>query len=315
MGAFLVRRTVYGALTVFVISIATFMIFFLIPTGDPAVRIAGKNPTPELLEAIREKYHLNDSLPQQYVFTMKQLVTGQIKSFNVGVKIVPMAAKALPVTLSLCLVASTMWLIAGVSIGIYSARRPGSRLDGWLTIAALIGLSAPVIWLCMVMIYIFTVKLPIFPPGDYLTIYRGGFLGWLYHLILPGMTLAITFAASYALITRTNVSSSMREEWVKTAVSKGIPHERVFVHHVLRLAMIPVIIMFGMDFSMLLAGAIFTETIFGLPGLGSVLMIGIKNYDFPILLMMTLFSCVLIVVSNMLVDIVQAIFDPRIRLG
>jgi peptide/nickel transport system permease protein len=315
MLAFLIRRLVYGALTIWAISVVTFMIFFMIPTGDPAVRIAGKSPTPELIAAITKKYHFDKPLPVQYFYTMKSLVTGQIKSFNIDAKVVPMVLHALPVTLSLVAFAATMWLIIGVAIGIKGARSEGSWMDRALTIGALVGLSFPTIWLAMVLIYVFTVKIPIFPPGDYVTIYRGGFLGWIYHLILPAMTLVIVSAASYALISRTNIRSSMNEEWVKTATAKGINPERVFIHHIFRLAMIPVVIMFGMDLAFTLGGAIFTETIFGLPGIGSVLMLGIRNLDFPILLTMTLFGAALIVFFNIIVDIVQAIIDPRVRLA
>lgn len=315
MLSFLIRRVIYGVLTIWAISVVTFMIFFLIPTGDPAVRIAGKSPTPELIAAINVKYHLKGPLPERYFYTMKELLTGQIKSFNIDAKVVPMIFHALPVTLSLVMVAATLWLVIGVAIGVKGARSEGSFLDRWLTIGALIGLSMPTVWLAMVLIYIFTVKFPIFPAGDYLTIYRGGFIGWLYHLMLPAMTLVIVSAASYALISRTNLRSAMNEEWVKTAIAKGIPPERVFLHHIFRLAMIPIVIMFGMDLAFTLAGAIFTETIFGLPGLGSVLMLGIRNLDLPILLAMTIFGSALIVFFNIVVDVIQAIIDPRIRLA
>lgn len=314
MTGFLIRRLVYGTLTVFLISVVTFMIFTLLPTGDPAVRIAGKSPTPELLAQIRHKLNLDKPLPVQYVTMMKQLFTGKLLSYNLGVEIVPMAMKALPVTLSLCLFAATIWLITGISIGIKGAKHPGSRLDSSLTIAALIGLSFPTVWLALVLMLVFTVWIPIFPPGDYLTIGKGGLIGWGYHLALPACTLAIVSAASYARLTRSSVRQTMAEEWVKTAIAKGIPDTRVFGQHIFRLAMIPLIIMFGMDFAMLLTGAIFTETMFGLPGMGSILMMGIKNMDFPILLMMTIFGSIMIVVANTVVDVIQAMVDPRVRL-
>jgi peptide/nickel transport system permease protein len=315
MGTYILRRLIYGVITIFLISVVTFMIFFLLPTGDPALRIAGKSPTPELLDAIRAKFHLDDSLPQQYVFTMKQLLTGKIRSYNLGTEIMPMIWNALPVTLSLCFVAATLWLGVGVWMGVKGATGQGSRLDGSLTVIALVGLSLPTIWLAAMLLFLFTQKLSIVPPGDYLTIYRGGLLGWLYHLLLPACTLAIVSAASYALVTRTNVRAAMHEEWVKTAIAKGLNADRVFIHHVMRIGMIPILIMFGMDIAATLQGAIFTETIFGLPGLGSVLMLGIRNLDFPILLTMVLFGAVLVVVMNIVVDCLQAMLDPRIRLS
>jgi peptide/nickel transport system permease protein len=315
MGTYILRRLIYGVITLWLISIVTFMIFFLMPTGDPALRIAGKSPTPELLEQIREKYHFNDSLPEQYVYTMKQLLTGDIASFNLGTKVLPMIWSALPVTLSLCLVAATLWLSIGVTLGVQGAKKPGTKLDSSLTVVALLGLSLPTIWLAAMLLFVFTQKIPLFPPGDYLTVYRGGLWGWLYHLLLPAFTLVIVSAASYALVTRTNMRAALGEEWVKTALAKGLDGQRVFVHHIFRLGIIPIVIMFGMDLAATLQGAIFTETIFGLPGLGSVLMLGIRNLDFPILLTMVLFGAALIVVMNIVVDCIQAVLDPRIRLA
>ena len=315
MGGFLLQRLFYGLLTIWGISVVTFMIFFLVPTGDPALRIAGKSPTPEVIEAITKKYHFDDSLPEQYFYLMKNLLTGNIVSYNTGLEVVPMIWNALPVTVSLVAVAATTWLIIGVGLGILGATRPKSRLDTSLTVLSLTGLSIPTLWLAMQLLNFFTVKVPLFPPGDYLTIHTGGFIGWLYHLILPAMTLVIVSAASYALVSRTNMRSALKEEWVKTAVAKGIPRERVFIQHVLRVGIIPVVVMFGMDLASVLSGAIFTEAIFGLPGLGSVLRNGIDNLDFPILLSMTLFGSVLIVVANTTVDVIQAMLDPRVRLG
>lgn len=313
MGGFLLRRLIYGFLTIWGISVVTFMIFFMIPTGDPAVRIAGKSPTPELIAAINKKYHFDESLPQQYFFTMKQIVTGEIISFNTSQKIVPMIYRALPVTISLVLVAATLWISIGVAIGIVGARRPGTKLDRSLTVLSLVGLSMPTLWLAMVLLYLFTVVIPIFPPGDYMTMYRGGFIGWINHLLLPAFTLVIVSAASYALITRTGIRGAMKEEWVKTAMAKGLNKNRIFSQHIFRVGIIPVVVVFGMDLGSSLAGAIFTESIFGLPGLGSVVRTGIDNFDFPILLCMTLFGAVLIIVANIIVDVVQAGLDPRIR--
>jgi peptide/nickel transport system permease protein len=314
MGTFLLRRSLYAIVTMIGISMFTFALFFMVP-GDPAIRLAGKSPTPQLIKAIKHKWHLDQPIPEQYVYTMKQILTGNITSPNTGVKVMPSVLHALPVTASLVAIAATLWLVIGVSIGVVGARNPASKRDSVLTITALIGLSLPTVFLAMALIYLLTVVVPIFPPGDYVTIYRGGFLGWIYHLLLPAMTLVIVSAASYALISRTNLRSSMKEEWVKTAVAKGIPGEQVFIHHVFRLAMIPIVIMFGMDLAATLAGAIFTETIFGLPGLGSVLMVGIRNLEIQTLLVMTLFGSLLIVVANIVVDVVQAALDPRVRLS
>jgi peptide/nickel transport system permease protein len=315
MGTFLIRRLLYGLVTIILISMMTFFIFNVIPGGDPAKQIAGKNATPELVEQINEEYGFDKPKPVQYLNTMKKILNGSIVSYSTGLEVVPLVKKAIPVTFSLMLIASTIWLAIGVSAGIYGAVRPGTKLDGGMTIFMLVGISFPTIWLAVMLLFLFTVKIPIFPPGSYMTIYEGGFLGWLYHLILPAMTLVLVSMASYALVSRTNMRGAMKEEWVKTAVAKGIDPDRVFIHHIFRIGVIPIVIMFGLDLAASLAGAIFTEVIFGLPGLGSVVRTGIDNLDFPILLVMTLFGATLIVIANIVVDVVQAMLDPRIRLA
>ncbi|MBC7643901.1 MAG: ABC transporter permease [Thermoleophilia bacterium] len=316
MGAWLIRRLLRCALTIFAVSLITFAIFFMMPgTGDPAVRMAGKNPTDEQITQIRKQYGMDKSKPVFYATLMKQIVTGAIESKSTGTKVVPAALRGIPVTFSLALVASFIWLAFGITFGIQGALHPGSLRDRMLMIVALIGISVPMAWLSLYSLATFTSIIPIFPPGDYQTVSYGGIFGWMGHLILPGATLAVVFSGVYARMTRSNVRQALREEYVKTAVAKGLPGRQVFTRHVLRTGLIPIIVLFGLDFGALMGGAIFTESIFGIPGLGSFLMDGIKTFDFTVLIVGSLVAATFVVLANMVVDVVQAIVDPRIRLA
>ncbi|MCW2949806.1 MAG: transporter, permease protein, partial [Thermoleophilia bacterium] len=197
--------------------------------------------------------------------------------------------------------------------GAKGATRAGTRLDRGLMIASLIGISFPTAWLSLLMLKWFTSDLPIFPPGGYVSIGEDGMFSWFHHMILPAVTLAIVNAGVYTRMTRTTVRQKLREEYVKTAEAKGLPRGRVFGMHVMRTAMIPIVVMFGMDFAGLLGGAIFTETIFGLPGLGGFVMNGMKNSDFSMLFVGGLIAATFVIVSNTLVDLVQAMLDPKLR--
>lgn len=315
MGTFLVRRILSGLLTVFEVSIIVFFIFFVMIPGDPALRLAGKSPTKDQIEDIRDKYGLDKPLPVQYFETMKLVVTGEITSTNLGVKVVPMVIAALPVTMSLVFFAMIIWVTAGVTAGTAAARDPGSRKDRWIMILALMGVALPIAWLSLYMLAGFTDWIPIFPSDGYQTISEGGIIGWTYHLLLPAITLSILSAGVYARMTRSNVRQAIGEEWVKTATAKGLPERQVFSRHVLRTGLIPIVVLLGLDLGALLGGAVFTESIFGLPGLGSVLITGISLLDINILIVVTMFGTAFVVFGNILADVVQAVADPRVRLS
>jgi peptide/nickel transport system permease protein len=315
MGDFLIKRGLFGLLTIFAVSMFTYIMLVIVPGGDPARRFAGKSPTPELIHTINVQYGFDKPFPMNYLKMMEQIVTGQIVSRNTGANVVQQALHAIPVTASLAVVAMVMWLAVGVSFGIVGATRPGTMWDRGLMIASRVGISMPAAWLALIMLKKFTIDVPIFPPGDYQTIQQGGIFGWLYHLVLPAATLAVLSAGVYARMTRSSVRQSLREEYIKTATAKGLPKNHVFVHHVLRTALIPIIVMLGLDFGALLGGAIFTESVFGLPGLGSVLMVGIQTLDPAIILPCTIIAGVFVIAANIAVDIAQAMIDPRVRLG
>jgi peptide/nickel transport system permease protein len=314
--AFLARRLLRGAFTVWAISVIVFAIFFLMPgTGDPALRMAGKSPTEQEIQAIRHQYCFDRPRVITYWCLMKDIASGDLESRNTGTNVVPEAIRAIPVTFSLAVVASVIWLSFGIAFGITGALRPGTAVDRILMISGLVGISVPAAWLSLYMLAGFTHWVPIFPPGDYVTVARGGIFAWLGHLLLPGATLAVMYAGVYARMTRSSVRQALREEYVKTAVAKGLPQQQVFIRHVLRTGLIPIIVLFGLDLGALMGGAIFTESVFGLPGLGSYLIGGIQNLDFTVLTVGALVAAVFVVLANILVDIAQAVVDPRLRLA
>lgn len=316
MGTFIIRRLVWGVFTIWAISVITFGIFFAIPgTGDPAYRMAGKNPTPELVSKIRTKWCFDKPKVVTYGCLMRRILTGKLESPSLQVNVIPVVLKAIPVTFSLAFFAAAIWLAAGITMGNIGALRQGSAIDRTITIVSLAGVSVPMAWLSIYSLKIWTDTVKIFPAGGYESITEGGIFGWMFHILLPAATLSVVFAGVYARMTRSNIRQALNEEHVKTAVAKGLPSRHIFIHHVLRTGLIPIIVMFGLDLAGLLGGAIFTESIFGLPGLGSVLMNGIGTFDFALLTVCTLIGATFVVLMNIAVDVIQAMVDPRIRLA
>jgi peptide/nickel transport system permease protein len=245
---------------------------------------------------------------------LKMTVTGNFPSPSQGnTNIVPAALKAVPVTFGLAVFASIIWLAAGVTAGAKGATSAGSRLDRTMMIVALAGISFPTAWLSLLLLKWLTADFGLFPPGGYMSVGDGGLFGWMHSMFLPALTLAIVNAGVYTRMTRTTVRQKLREEYVKTAEAKGLPPRRVFGMHVMRTAMIPIVVMFGMDFAGLLGGAIFTESIFGLPGLGGFVMRGLGTTDFSMLFVGGLIAATFVIVANTAVDLVQMVLDPKLR--
>lgn len=316
MGAFLVRRLLWGLFTVWCISVITFGIFFLTDSPDNiATRIAGKNPTPELVAGIKRDWCLDKPRVVTYTCLMRDLLSGELKSQAQGINVVPAVLAAIPVTMSLAFFAAVIWLVVGVTFGIQGALSPDSAKDRVLMVASLLGVSMPMAWLSIYSLKVWTDMMPAFPAGGYLPVSEGGIFGWAYHVLLPAATLAVIFAGIYARMTRTNVRQAMIQEHVRTATAKGLPPRYVFAHHVLRTGLIPILVLFGLDLAVLLGGAVFTESIFGLPGLGSMMMTGISMLDIPTLVACTMVAAAFVVTANIVVDIIQAMVDPRIRLA
>jgi peptide/nickel transport system permease protein len=316
MARFIVRRLVGMVAVLFAISVLVFLIFNVMPSGNPAARIAGKNRTPELIKSVEEEFDLDKPVPQQYVTMMKKILTGELVSYttsheNVDQRIL----EGVPATASLCIGSAVIWMFFGLLFGYISAIRAGRFADVSLTVLALIGISMPIFWLASIFLYYLTFKVEIFPGGGYVELTEDP-IQWAVHLILPWITLAVLFVGFYSRVLRSNMLDVMNEDYVRTARAKGLSERRVMMRHVLRNSLIPIITLFGLDFGALIGGgAIVTETVFGLQGVGQYAGEAIGNQDLAPIMAVTLFGAFFIVLFNTLVDIAYAYLDPRIRLG
>jgi peptide/nickel transport system permease protein len=251
----------------------------------------------------------------QYLTMMKQIFTGQLTSYasaqNVGEQIL----EGLPATLSLCIGAAVIWMSLAILFGYLSAIHAGRFTDRILTILSLVGISMPVFWLAAILLYYLSYKAELFPTGGYTPLTENP-AEWAYHLILPWFTLAVLFIGFYSRVLRSNMLDAMNEDYVRTARAKGISERQVRIRHVLRNSMIPIVTLFGLDFGAVVGGgAILTETVYNIDGVGLYAGKAISSLDLPPLMTVTMFGAFFIVLFNTLVDIAYAVLDPRIRLG
>jgi peptide/nickel transport system permease protein len=321
MGRYLIRRALFLVLVLFVVSVITFVIFVKLPAQDPALRAAGRTPTKELIATIRHKFGLDRPVWVQYWRFAKGFVPlpGMFLdedvyfSYTNHVAVKEEIYKRLPVTGMLAVGAAMIWLMIGLSIGIISAIKPRSFFDRAGMIFALVGVSAPVFWLALLFLYVFWFKLQWLPgsgiPSDQNTI-QAALSG---SFILPWFVLALSFAAFYSRMVRGNLVETMGEDYIRTARAKGLSERRVILKHGLRSALTPVVTMLGLDLGILLGGAVITETVFNLPGLGQYAIRSLLNSDFPAIMGVTLFASFFIIVGNLVVDVAYAFLDPRVR--
>jgi peptide/nickel transport system permease protein len=311
---FLIRRIIGAIAVLFAISILVFLIFNVVPATNPAQRIAGKNANAQLIKNVEEEWGFNKSLPAQYWTQMKLIFTGKVESFQSHINVDKRIAEGIPATASLCIGAAIIWLSFGFLFGYLSAVRAGGWLDRGLTVLALVGVSMPVFWLASLLLYYFTYKIEIFPASGYEPLSNPG--KWFSHLILPWISLAVLFAGFYSRVLRSSMLDVMNEDYVRTARAKGLSQRRVMTKHVLRNSLIPVITLFGLDFGVLIGGgAIVTEKLFNIEGVGLFTAEALETQDFPSIMAVTIFGAFFIVLFNILVDIGYAYLDPRIRLG
>jgi peptide/nickel transport system permease protein len=314
MARFIVRRLAQMVFVMFAVSVLVFLIFNVIPNSDPAVRMAGRQASQSTIEAIRAEWGFNESLPQQYITTMKKVFSGDLESQFTQLPVDDEIKKGLPRTLSLAIGAALLWMFVAICFGLYSAVKAGKFADRFLTIIALIGISMPVFWIGALMNYYLGFKLGWFPNGGYVELTANPF-DWFYHLILPWTALAILFIGFYSRVLRSNVLDTINEDYVRTARAKGLSERQILLRHVLRNSMIPIVTLWGLDFAAVVGGgAILTETVFDLQGVGQYFAESIGQLDVPPVLAVTLFLAFFVVLLNAIVDILYAYLDPRIRL-
>jgi peptide/nickel transport system permease protein len=316
MARFIFRRLIGMVLVLFAVSVLVFLIFNVVPNGDPAVRMAGKNATPVQIDAIRKSWGFNDSLPQQYLNTMEKVFTGNLISYTDQTNVIEEIKKGLPRTFSLAIGAALIWMFFGVVLGLYSAVRAGKFSDRLLTVLALIGISMPVFWVGALMNNYLGYRLNWFPNGGYVEIAEGGLWQWVYHLIMPWTALSLLFIGVYSRVLRSNVLDTINDDYVRTARAKGISERRVLIRHVLRNSLIPIVTLWGLDFGAVVGGgAVLTESVFDLQGVGQYFAEAIGRLDVPPVLGVTMLGAFFIVFVNALVDIAYAVLDPRIRVA
>jgi peptide/nickel transport system permease protein len=320
MGAFALRRAAGLLVVLFAISVMVFLIFNVIPGGDPALRIAGRHPTQQNIRQIRKDWGFDRPLVVQYGDMMERLfVKRDLISYQDQTPVLPTIERGIPRTLSLAVGAALIWLTVGVTIGVISGVQQGRWLDRVLTILALSGVSIPIFWLGAVLLYLLTFRYhswPIFswiPAGGYVPFSEDP-AGWFTHLVLPWLVLAVVSIGFYARVVRASLLDVRALDYVRTARAKGLSEWRVLTRHTLRNCLIPVVTLFGLDLGAAVGGTvILIEPIFGLEGVGQYAQESVSHLDLPPMMALTLYGAFFVVIMNALVDVAYAWLDPRTR--
>jgi peptide/nickel transport system permease protein len=315
MLSFFARRLVGAILVCIAVTFIVFVIFIVVPGGDPAQRIGGKNATPQLIVNIRHSWGFDRPFYYQYWVLMKKMFSGNLVSYTSQQNVISQIVQGVPATFSLTIGAGIIWLFFGILVGVISAMRAGRWSDRLITVLALIGISMPVFWLGIICRYYLAEGglATIFPDGEYIGLSQNPFQ-WFWHLFLPWIVLAVLFIGFYGRVLRGNILDTINEDYVRTAKSKGLSPRRIMRKHVLRTSLIPVITLFGLDFAAVLGGgAILTETVFDLHGVGQYAALSINNFDLPPIMGVTLYGAFFITIFSVFVDLFYAYLDPRIR--
>jgi peptide/nickel transport system permease protein len=330
MYRYLIRRLFWAGVMFVAVTIVSYIIFFLVP-AEPARLLCGAQCPPDQVERVRKEVGLDDPVYTQYLRFFGGLMPVDLSPFHFKTPslghsyatrqpVNEIIKDAAPITASLVIGGAIVWMLVAVPIGILSALRPRSLLDRGAMVFVLIGISAHPVWIGLILIYFVGYKAGLTPLGGYCDMINpstdcGGPVEWFHSLILPWITFAILFAALYVRMIRANVLEAMNEDYVRTARAKGAPEWLVMRSHVLRNAMLPVVTMLGMDIGLALGGAVFTETVYGLPGLGKRALESLEGFDLPAVMGIVVFATICVIVFNLIVDLLYAVIDPRIRLS
>jgi peptide/nickel transport system permease protein len=312
---FAVRRLFAAMGVLFVISVLTFLIFAAIPNGDPAIRLAGRTANQAEIAQIRHEWGFDKPIYVQYVKTMDKILTASVVSYSQGVNVLDSIRQGLPATLSLAIGAGIIWLALGVLFGVLTAVRAGRFTDRALTVLAFIGVSSPPFFLGALAIYYAGYKANIIPLGGYVPLTQNPWQ-WFTHLIAPWLVLSVLFIGIYSRVLRSTILDTEHEDFVRTARAKGLSERQVLMRHTLRNSLIPIISLWGLDFAQVIGGgAILTESVFNLHGVGQLAADAIGRLDVPVVLVVTMLTAFFVVLLGAVVDIVYAMLDPRIRLS
>jgi peptide/nickel transport system permease protein len=321
---FLIRRIVFGLITLWVIVTLVFILYYAAP-HDPASQLAGRAATPALLQQINREYGFNLPIIVQYWHYLERMVPWP-GLFNLGTSntnrlpVTTIIAQAVPIDISLAIGSAILWMLLGISVGVLAARRPRSLLDRGATAFVLTGISMPTFILGLLLLYVFYYLLTIhgiaiFPkPGSW-TPFTTNPLEWAHDLILPWVTLALITAATYSRLTRSSLLETLGEDYIRTARAKGLSERRVVYRHAMRSSLTPILTQFGIDLATVMGGAIITESIFGLPGLGLTVVQAIQVQNLPVVIGIVLVASFFVVAANIAVDALYAVLDPRVRVS
>ena len=316
---YIARRLAWTVLVILVVLFITFLVFFKLPNGDPALRFVGKSPTPETIALARHRLHLDEPFYKEFGYFVWNFVRGDEYgwpglgySYGGFVPVKDQITQRAPRTLWLIVGAATLWLVIGVGIGVLSAVKRRSVVDRAAMGFALFGISAPVFWLGLMALWIFWRKLHWTAGTGYVPI-SDGIGAWFSHLILPWTVLALLYMAIYARMTRNNLLETLGEDYIRTARAKGLSERQVIFKHGLRASLTPIVTLFGLDVALLGGGAIITESVFNLQGLGWLAINGAINQELPTVLGVVLLTATAVAIMNLVVDIVYAFLDPRVR--
>jgi peptide/nickel transport system permease protein len=320
---YVIRRLLWAVVLFFAITILTFTMFYVIPV-NPAALAAGKAARPQDIRHVAHILYLDRPLYIQYLHYLDRLVLhfDLGTSFSNRQSVNTIIKSAAPVTASVVIGGAILWMLIAIPIGIYSALRPRSKGDRVAMVGVLAGISAHPVWIGYMLSLIVGYKMGLLPIQGYCNLRGaspgqdcGGPYDWFMHMILPWVTFAVLYAAFYVRMIRSNVMETLNEDYVRTARAKGAPERVVIVRHALRNAMLPVVTMLGMDIAVALGGAVFVEYVFGLPGLGYWAVNSVFQFDLPIITGTVIFASIMVITFNLMVDLLYAWIDPRIRLG
>lgn len=319
---YVIRRLLWACVLFLAVTVITFLIFFAVPV-NPAALVAGKGASPAQVRHIAHLLYLDRPLYMQYLHFLDRLVLHLDMGFSYGNRqsVNSIVLGAAPVTASLVIGGAILWMAAAIPIGVYSALHPRSKGDRAAMVGVLTGISAHPVWIGLILSYLVGYKLGWLPIQGYCNLSGGSASGqcsgvwpWFQHMILPWITFAYLYSAYYVRMIRSTVMETLNEDYVRTARAKGAPERVVMGRHVLRNAMLPVVTMLGMDIAVALGGAVFVEVVFGLPGLGNYAIQSVFSFDLPTIIGVVVFASLAVIVLNLLVDLLYAWIDPRIRL-
>ena len=330
MSAYVVRRVISMILLLLLLTFVVFILFSLLPT-DPARLTCGKSCTPEIIEANRHRLGLDLPVIQQYWEYLKGIFVGRVYaqdspdpvvcsapclgySFKRGEEVFILIKEGFPATFWLALGAFVMWLAAGISVGVYAALHRGKWQDKTVMGISLAGYSLPSFFLGLMAIFFIVIRLQLLPYPSYISPFENP-TQFLQTMILPWIVLAILYAAFYMRLTRNQMLEVLGEDYIRTARAKGLPERIVIRKHALRAGLTPIVTAAGLDLAGLLGGAIITESIFSLPGIGSLAVNSVNDADLPLIVGITLVTATFIIVANLIVDLLYAVIDPRVRLA